>query len=173
MNRQFRAACKPGRGPVWRGRQWSVTSRGDIKGLRTGRFWYYAIAAARLTEEPSYSWPEHMAGKTAVDIEDFIVAFEVALKLTGKTVAGLDDKLERARECKRRGDECAARLAAEARAMGYGDEPVLYQFGADGRPHPVAREEVMTNETPAPADNVVAIAGARKLQTKKTNGGAR
>ena len=63
----------------WRGAQWSVTEHGIER--RDGT---YFIAKDRLLEDlPGFSWPEHMAGKIWVDIDEFTTAWLVALVLHG------------------------------------------------------------------------------------------
>lgn len=63
----------------WRGKQWSVTEHGIE--CRDGT---YFIAKDRLLEDlPRFSWPEHMAGKIWVDIDEFTTAWLVALVLHG------------------------------------------------------------------------------------------
>lgn len=66
--------------PVWwRGRQWAVTSRG-IEALDGT----YIVDAARLTLGiDNHSWPEQMADKTWVDVDEFATAWMVALVLHG------------------------------------------------------------------------------------------
>ena len=63
----------------WRGSQWSVTEHGIE--CRDGT---YFIDKNRLLEDlPAHSWPEHMAEKTWVDVDDFTTAWMVALVLHG------------------------------------------------------------------------------------------
>ena len=63
----------------WRGKQWAVTAYG-IESLDGT----YVAEAARLTENPDYPWPMHMAEKIWVDIDEFTTAWMVALLLHGK-----------------------------------------------------------------------------------------
>jgi hypothetical protein len=63
----------------WQGTQWAVTAYGLE--CRDG---CYPIEGKRLLEDlPGYSWPEHMAEKTWVDIDDFATAWMIALLLHG------------------------------------------------------------------------------------------
>jgi hypothetical protein len=62
----------------WRGRQWAVTAYG-IECLDGT----YVIERERLLELPHGSWPEHMAGKIWVDIDEFATAWLIALLLHG------------------------------------------------------------------------------------------
>ena len=67
---------------LWRGRQWAVTTYG-VEALDG----CYNFEADRLDEnlaaEHPHSWPEHMARKGWVDVEDFITAWLVAVTLHG------------------------------------------------------------------------------------------
>ena len=63
----------------WRGRQWAVTAYG-IEAL-DGR---YPIDARRLVEKQGHSWPEHMADKDWVDVDEFATSWMVALVLHGQ-----------------------------------------------------------------------------------------
>lgn len=60
----------------WRGQQWVVTADGleCLDGT-------YFIEKSRMLEKPEYSWPEHMAGKIWVEIEEFTTAWVIALVL--------------------------------------------------------------------------------------------
>jgi hypothetical protein len=63
----------------WRGAQWAVTTSGIERLDGT-----YSIKADRLLEdEPDYSWPEHMAGKGWIDVDEFVTAWLVALAMHG------------------------------------------------------------------------------------------
>jgi hypothetical protein len=62
----------------WRGAQWAVTAHG-IEALDGT----YPIEKHRLLEKPAHLWPEHMAGKTWVDVDEFTTAWMVGLVLHG------------------------------------------------------------------------------------------
>lgn len=67
---------------LWRGRQWAVTEYG-IECL-DGSYW---CEAKGLGEDlPNHSWPEHMADKSWVDVDDFATAWMVALAIHGQHV---------------------------------------------------------------------------------------
>lgn len=72
----------------WRGAQWSVTAHGIE--CRDG---CYFIAKDRLLENPSYSWPQHMAGKVWVDIDEFTTAWLVGLVLHGYSLVSVKTPL--------------------------------------------------------------------------------
>lgn len=62
---------------IWRGRQWAVTEYG-IESLDG----HYYIEPERLEErihDGTLDWPQHMAEKSWVDVDDFCTAFMVAL----------------------------------------------------------------------------------------------
>lgn len=91
--------CKPVRSraerlhPIWwQGGQWAVTAYG-----LEARDGTYSIEANRLDDhlaaEHPHSWPEHMARKNWVDVEDFITAWLVGMLLHG---TGADLALVRA-----------------------------------------------------------------------------
>jgi hypothetical protein len=63
----------------WRGARWAVTAYG-IECLDGT----YAIERNRLLEDlPDFSWPQHMAGKIWVDIDEFATAWLIGLLLHG------------------------------------------------------------------------------------------
>ena len=71
---------------LWIGREWAVTAYGIE--ARNGR---YAIDKTYLAEQHgSWSWPMHMAEKEWPDLEDFIEAWLIALKMHGVEMAPED-----------------------------------------------------------------------------------
>ncbi|MBN8957645.1 MAG: hypothetical protein J0H17_13910 [Rhizobiales bacterium] len=61
---------------LWRGRQWCVTTTGIFQiAARPGVAPYYWIDRADVGMR---HWPEHMASKGWVDVEDFCLAYAIA-----------------------------------------------------------------------------------------------
>ena len=74
----------------WQGVQWAVTERGIE--CRDG---CYYIAKDRLLEgwrERVHCWPEHLAEKAWVDIDDFATAWLVALLLHDHDISTVKDR---------------------------------------------------------------------------------
>lgn len=65
----------------WQGREWAVTSYGIEK--RDGTY-YIRHEDLDTHDNMNWSWPEHLAAKGWVDVEDFTTAWMVAIVMHGK-----------------------------------------------------------------------------------------
>jgi hypothetical protein len=75
---------------LWRNGQWGVRW-----GALTSTIFHYVIDASRLAEP---FWIEHIAGKSrAMDLDEFIEAYRVALKLHDVHLDDIQGKIGRAR----------------------------------------------------------------------------
>jgi hypothetical protein len=89
----------------WKGHQWMVTQYG-LEAIEVD----YPIEANRLNEN---DWLQHMAEKTWIDLEEFIVAYALALVLHGRakmTPNQLLVRMEAARIKLDRAKECSGRV---------------------------------------------------------------
>jgi hypothetical protein len=83
---------------IWRGRQWRVTDH-SITTIRSRKPYVpeYTIYFGRNMHMAVTTWPEHMAEKVWVDLEDFISAYAVACAFTGTKIDDLEAGIARAR----------------------------------------------------------------------------
>jgi hypothetical protein len=83
---------------LWRGKQLAVTTF-RILGLgRWRKFWisHDEINSTLYEDDGGHHWPEYIAGKGNVDIDEFIIAWLIALGYTSKK--DIDAIIENARE---------------------------------------------------------------------------
>ena len=119
---------------IWKGRQWAVTEYG----LETlGEPYLYSIEAGRLAEtwdDGTLGLPQHMMEKEWLDVDDFVIAWLLALQLHGKgtRLAGASLIVESLEQIARdRALVSTVRAAAPPPAGGSG----VYRMSELVRPH--------------------------------------
>jgi hypothetical protein len=97
---------------LWRGRQWSVTTHALQCLVTRAEITFDRLADIEQRAKPdNYSWPEHMAGKSWIDLDD-IHCYLIACVANGFKIPHIADLIRRARAIAA-GHVAAAKVAAE------------------------------------------------------------
>jgi hypothetical protein len=82
---------------IWQGQQWQVRESGHLEEIDRGqKLPATRFSPSQLIEEASL--PEQMAGKSWINLEDFLAAYRKALAAAGLTAPDIDVIENRARE---------------------------------------------------------------------------